>query len=127
MRSQRSREGFLTIDHTASPGVSADVLRAAGIEGPAVPGGTLFESATASCSHCTVAVILNPDRSRPRNYCARCDHYICDLCAAHYHQSKICRPFVQVADEVSGLSRPTIILGDRPQTVTPPPRTLIDP
>jgi hypothetical protein len=60
--SQRSREGELMIDERACLG------------------GRLFESATVTCAHCIRVVVLNPDRSRSRGYCRKCDHYVCDLC-----------------------------------------------
>ena len=38
----------------------------------------LFESPTFTCKHCNRVVIMNPDRSRPRGYCRKCDAYVCD-------------------------------------------------
>ncbi len=72
MSSLRRHEGYLIIDHSNSPGSprSADPAHV----GP----GMKFESATVTCSHCHAVVILNPDRSRPRHYCPKCDHYVCD-------------------------------------------------
>jgi hypothetical protein len=78
MRSLRSLEGYMLIDHSMSPGISDEVAVAAGL--PAGVGRLKFESATFTCSHCEVIVVLNPDRSRARGYCSRCDHYICDSC-----------------------------------------------
>ena len=51
-------------------------------------GGELFECATVTCCHCGVIVILNPDRERPRNYCRKCDNYVCD----NPNCSKECAP-----------------------------------
>ena len=85
MPSQRIHEGELTIDNRASPGVPIEMVRAARAAGKWVPEageGALFESATITCAHCGSVVILNPDRTRPRSYCRRCDRYICDGCAA---------------------------------------------
>jgi hypothetical protein len=59
MLTQRSREGWLMIDN-----------RAAG-EG-------MVEMATSTCSHCQRVVILNPDRTRARGFCRKCNHYVCD-------------------------------------------------
>lgn len=70
MRWLRAKEGYLHIDHRASPGTKE------------IPGGSQFESATATCAHCNTVVILNPNRSRPRGYCRKCDDYICDQCQA---------------------------------------------
>lgn len=41
-------------------------------------GGTLQEFKTVACSHCNAIVVLNPARTRPREYCRKCDHYVCD-------------------------------------------------
>lgn len=98
MTSNKIHEGELTIDHRASPGVPIELIRAARAAGKDVIGvggeGTLFESATITCVHCNAIVVLNPDRSRPRNYCRRCDQYICDACAA-VPSDGICYPFEQ--------------------------------
>lgn len=69
MLTKRSLEGYLLIDHRNAPGAGA------------VAAGATFESATVTCSHCHRIVVLNPDRSRERHHCRRCDHYICDQCA----------------------------------------------
>ena len=78
MHTKKNHEGYLLIDNRFSPGVSADFVQASGKNVPSVPEGALYESATVTCSHCHRIVILNPQRTRPRNYCAHCDHYICD-------------------------------------------------
>lgn len=82
MLSKRSLEGYLLIDHSSAPG--------AGMVGP----GRKFESATITCSHCQRVVILNPDRSRSRGHCRRCDHYICDNPACNIE----CLPFNKYLD-----------------------------
>lgn len=99
MRSQRSKEGYLLIDHRNSPGVPLEMILASGKFAPDVAAGAagaVFESATITCSHCQVVVILNPDRGRPRNFCAKCDHYVCDKpgCVTQ------CIPMNQVFDEI---------------------------
>lgn len=83
------------IDHRASPGISSEVSIAAGL--PADAGRGVFESATVTCRHCQRIVILNPDRSRPREYCLGCNHYICDSCAAIAVKAG-CVPFAKVLD-----------------------------
>lgn len=88
MKSKRSLEGVLLIDNRVGPRVPS----VAGI--PEIPAGATFESATITCSHCHAIVVLNPDRSRPRHYCAKCDHYVCDGCAVLGE----CRPLNQVFD-----------------------------
>lgn len=71
----RRHEGYLLIDHRQSPGVPT------GPDPALVGAGRLFESATVTCSHCQAVIILNPDRLRPRHYCQKCDHYVCDKAA----------------------------------------------
>lgn len=89
MSSKRNQEGYLLIDNSASPGVSADFIRHTGMDAPIVPGGTVFESATILCSHCQAIVVLNPLRTRERGYCRSCDHYVCDNPGCNSE----CKPF----------------------------------
>jgi len=98
MRSQRSREGELLIDHRASPGVSDELMRSIGM--PAGSGKGLFEAPTYTCSHCSSVVVINPDRKRERAYCAKCDSRICDDCGAILAQTRECKTFKQLMDEV---------------------------
>lgn len=84
MLTKRSLEGYLLIDHSQSPGAGQ------------VPAGRKFESATVTCSHCHRIVVLNPDRSRERHHCRRCDHYICDWCAA----AGECQPMNKTLDRL---------------------------
>ena len=84
--SKRAIEGYLLIDHTNAP--------AAGD----VPAGVKWESATLRCSHCHRIVVLNPDRSRPRTYCPKCDRYLCDGCAAVAHTTLDCVPLDAVLE-----------------------------
>ena len=82
MFSKRALEGVLVVDHRNSPGLTDADLLSAGLDPrthPHVGKGAFYESATITCAHCQAIVILNPQRSRPRNYCAHCDHYVCDL------------------------------------------------
>ena len=94
MKHRHSAEGEFVIDHRASPGISEAFARQSGKDVPAVGAGELYESATITCSHCQATVVLNPQRTRPRHYCAKCDHYICDdpICLAH------CLPIAKVFD-----------------------------
>lgn len=84
-------EGYLFVDHRASPGLPNCKEFAEG---------TVYEAATLSCSHCRVSVVMNPERVRLRGHCPKCDEYLCDWCAAAYHANKICRPFTQVVEEL---------------------------
>ena len=73
--------GYLIIDHTNSPGINeADIPARLRNTTPIVPEGKVFEADVQFCSHCQRSIILNPNRERPRGYCQKCDHYICDLC-----------------------------------------------
>jgi hypothetical protein len=92
-QSNRSQEGYLLVDHRNSPGITqADLLT---VPEPmrqqfmATTG--VFESPTMRCSHCGTMVVLNPQRTRARGYCAKCDHYICDGPLCHLD----CAPFMQ--------------------------------
>ncbi len=61
--------------------------------------GKRFESATITCSHCQRVVVLNPDRSRERGYCKKCDHYICDGCTDLLAKTRQCVPFCKILDD----------------------------
>lgn len=73
---KRAREGYLQLDHREAPGVGPEVTR--GTDAPVIRAGENYECATITCCHCGRIVILNPMRTRPRGYCAQCDHYVCD-------------------------------------------------
>lgn len=78
----RKGEGYVMIDHRASPGLPEDVARRAGYDPSQCGEGKLFETKSLTCSHCKSSVIRNPLRQRERNRCAKCaGHYICDICA----------------------------------------------
>jgi hypothetical protein len=83
------REGYLMVDHRASPGVSHNR-----------PGGQLLEAATITCKHCQAQIIRNPMRTRERAWCPKCDSYICDRCEAiRVAAGGECKTFAQVMDE----------------------------
>jgi hypothetical protein len=92
--SQRRHEGWLLIDHSASPGIPADVALRLGLNPREVGEGKIMERATIPCKHCGGHVVKNPQRRRPRPFCRRCDHFICDGCAylatlpGYIHQCK---------------------------------------
>jgi hypothetical protein len=96
MPSKRAHEGYLLIDHRNSPGLTPDLVGHDGSRTPIVGKGQLYESATITCAHCQVIVILNPLRTRARGYCQKCDAYICDRPACHL----ACTPFEAVIDEI---------------------------
>ena len=63
MSSKRSQEGYLMIDHSASPGVPD----AEGM--PVRSGQGMFEAPTVTCNHCQTVVVVNPMRNRERAWC----------------------------------------------------------
>lgn len=66
-----------------------------------VSGGKLVEAATMTCSHCQRQLIRNPERTRPRAWCGKCDRYICDQCDLIQRvNGGDCVPFAAVIDKV---------------------------
>src|SRR5258708_16341761 len=72
-------EGYLMLDHRASPGFTPEEAKALGY-GEIASGEKLYEAKTNHCSHCGTVVIINPQRTRERSYCQACNKYICDNC-----------------------------------------------
>lgn len=92
--SKRRHEGYLMVDHRESPEVPFNPAMVGKPESIIVGRGQLFESATVTCSHCQVVVVLNPLRTRARGYCAKCDRYVCDNPGCN----RECTPFDAVID-----------------------------
>ena len=94
MSSLKRHEGYLFVDHSASPGLTEEQARMCGYDPKFVKEGKIYEAATLTCSHCgnawngcgTSIVIKNPLRTREREYCRACDHYICDFCGIERQQ-----------------------------------------
>ena len=98
MFSKREAEGYLLVDHTDSPGISAE--QAASVRSHlVVPGGTKLETATYNCTNCERMIVLNPLRTRERFYCQKCDGYHCDDCALITKVTGICKTMKQVVEE----------------------------
>jgi hypothetical protein len=107
IHSKRSLEGYLLLDNRLS-------------------GGGVIEVPTLTCSHCQRQVIVNPGRTREREYCATCDHYICDECGAAKKAGAGCKTMAQVFDELEAAAyrdqqaaktatgQPSIVLTDAP-------------
>ena len=94
---KRDRESYLEINHKESPGTTWEDV--AHIPGAFPVGrGQVFKSATVKCNHCEKEIILNPDRSRERNYCPKCDFYICDWCEAERIRTGECLPFAKIVE-----------------------------
>lgn len=100
MRTKQSDEAYVMIDHRNSPGISQEFMAANGLDGPAVGAGRVMESAMVVCGHCNTDVILNPNRSRNREWCWNCDKYICDKCALLKKLGHACSPFKAKLQEI---------------------------
>lgn len=92
MRSKRSDEAYILIDHRNSPGISQEFIASHGLNAPAVGSGEVLESAIVVCHGCGADVILNPNRSRPREWCMQHDAYLCDRCALMRKLTGSCIP-----------------------------------
>lgn len=111
MLSKRSQEGYLLIDHSDSPGLS----ERDGFDPRIYGGGKKFEAAIYQCKHCQQGIVKNPLRQRARNYCRKCDRYICDQCELERVVSGFeCRTFDKVIDAALtavAKNRPLILPG----------------
>lgn len=96
MAGKPRRFGELLIDHTFSPGITQEMLHAAGVNGIAVGADRKAELPTLTCCHCGAIVVLNPLRTRARGYCPKCDAYHCDTPACGLE----CRNFEKMLDFV---------------------------
>lgn len=92
MLTKRSNEAYVLIDHRNSPGISQEFVQANRLDVPAVGGGQVFESAMAVCHSCGNDIILNPSRTREREYCMQHDSYLCDRCALRRRLTGSCVP-----------------------------------
>ncbi len=92
--SKRRHEGVLMVDNRESPEVPFNPAMVGKPESLLVQRGQMLESATVTCSHCQVVVVLNPLRTRPRGYCQKCDRYVCDNPGCN----RECTPFEAVLD-----------------------------
>lgn len=110
MKRKRDLEGYVEVDHSNSPGITAEQAASVGSKS-IVPGGTIFKSATITCSHCKAVVILNPDRSRSRGYCRGCDHAICDRCSLLMKLGHPCRPFDKLIEDVIAKEKISWLVG----------------
>jgi hypothetical protein len=96
--SKRSLEGEIYVDHSASPGIPEDVAVWAGLDPTLCAKGKVYESAILTCSHCQSTIVVNPARTRPREYCSKCDKYICDECAFIMKRTLECRNYEKRLD-----------------------------
>lgn len=91
MSSLKRLEGELMIDNRA----------AGGIPGAGLGGVRFLERSTITCAHCAAVYVKNPERVRAREFCRKCDRYICDHCgAAAAKPDYVHRSFAELADIV---------------------------
>jgi len=120
------REGYLVVDHSASPGLPEDIARQAGYDPKHCGEGKVFEAATLTCSHCGNAVVKNPRRTRERGFCRKCDHYICELCAIDAQSPTYVHvPFRKLADVTMNLAEKGVVLGSPRELLEPPIKIFI--
>ncbi len=100
MRSKQSNQGELIIDHRNSPGIDPAWAAANGVTGPVVAGGKTYETGIKNCGHCGGHVIMHPQRTREREWCGRCDAYICDGCGFRKKQGASCQPLRATLDDL---------------------------
>lgn len=78
------REGYLMVDHRASPGLPPEIARQAGYDVGLAGEGKLLEVGTLTCAHCRGTVVKSAHRDlikHPRHFCLKCSgRYICDAC-----------------------------------------------
>jgi hypothetical protein len=110
LRTLASLEGEYTIDNRGTPGLNEEIVVAQGLPAKAARG--LFEEACYTCSHCERVVVKNRERTRPRGYCKKCDHVICDECEAKYVASAHeCVPYkAKVEEFLNALDAKPIII-----------------
>jgi len=126
-RSLKHGAGYLVIDHRDSPGVTpADVAHVPGQPIPPVGQGQLYEVDVLTCAHCQTVVLLNLKRTRPRGFCAKCNHYICDNPVCH----ATCAPIAKVFDEAEALAAHGLVARGQPRREAEdaradPPRLLL--
>jgi len=98
--SKKSHEGWVMVDHRASPGIPAEKARQLGYRAEDVREGGVYETVTYGCDHCGTCYVKNPWRTRPREHCFKCNRDICDGCyAAMQHPDYVHKTFRQLFEE----------------------------
>jgi hypothetical protein len=77
-----SFDGELEVNHQASPGLPESIARRWNYDPLLCREGKVMRAATLGCPHCGSVVVLNPQRTRDRSHCMKCNRYICDWCKA---------------------------------------------
>ena len=114
MKSLRSNEGQITLDHRNSPGMGEAALAEAGL--PLNAGRGYFQAPTYTCHHCQKLCVVRLPRNTELPYCAGCDHHICGTCGQRRAAGLACKPFKQLVDDyLEGIAR-----GRAPETLVLP-------
>lgn len=102
MKSKRSNEGYICIDHRNSPGITGEYLAQHNMkETPLVGKGQTYESAVLTCHGCQGDIIINPARTRDRAWCRVHDAYLCDNCDARRAAAGgICKSLSQIIEDL---------------------------
>lgn len=82
MKTKKSHEGVMLIDHRFSPGLPEPV-HIPGLPTITAPGGQVIEAAILACRHCSTELIKTGSGLSQcfyGGYCPGCDHYICERC-----------------------------------------------
>ena len=97
-----AREGYMMVDHRASPGLTEAQARACGYDPRHAAEGRLLEEAILACCHCSQKFLKNLERTRPRERCVKCSgDYVCDVCALEMRKpGYVHRPFVKLIDDL---------------------------
>ena len=103
--SKLSHLGELLIDHSNSPGITPEWAAQHGVTGPVVGAGEKFEDGFRSCAHCGGKVLLNIGRTREREWCAKCDKYLCDNCGLLKKLGAPHKPHQQVISELFDITQ----------------------
>lgn len=120
MASLKAGAGYLLIDHSNSPGLTAEQL--AHMPGaPVVGKGKIGEWDIKVCSHCQREIRLEPLRIRDRGHCPKCHHYVCDHCDTIRVKTGVCTPMAQILDTLQErYTRESGTAGARPTRATAP-------
>lgn len=92
-------EGYLELDHRESPGFTPEQCKAARFGHTMPVGSKRFQLKTYTCCGCQRQIIVNPERERARNYCRKCDRYMCDDCSLSFKLTGEHKSFKQIIDE----------------------------
>lgn len=93
----RGARGYLMIDDTAS-------------------GGEKRQYNTLTCVHCNSVVVLHPKRIRPRNWCRKCNAYVCDKAICIVECNPIKRDLEMIAKYNDG--RISLLRGEQGENFT---------